>query len=33
VNHANAAFIGAVFVSNLPQPIAPSAHLVTVGWN
>jgi zinc transporter, ZIP family len=27
------AFIGAVFVSNMPQAIAPSADLATSGWN
>jgi ZIP family zinc transporter len=27
------AFIAAVFVSNIPQAIAPSADLVAVGWN
>jgi ZIP family zinc transporter len=27
------AFLGAVFVSNIPQAIAPSADLRTTGWN
>jgi zinc transporter, ZIP family len=27
------AFIGAVFVSNIPQAIAPSADLAAIGWN
>jgi ZIP family zinc transporter len=27
------AFIGAVFVSNIPQAIAPSADLAQVGWS
>jgi len=27
------AFIGAVFVSNIPQAIAPSAELAAVGWS
>jgi hypothetical protein len=26
------AFIAAVFVSNIPQAIAPSADLAAVGW-
>jgi len=29
----SAAFIGAVFVSNIPQAIAPSADLAATGWN
>jgi ZIP family zinc transporter len=29
----SAAFIGAVFVSNIPQAIAPSAELAATGWN
>lgn len=27
------AFVGAVFVSNIPQAIAPSADLAATGWN
>ena len=29
----SAAFIAAVFVSNIPQAVAPSANLATIGWN
>lgn len=29
----SAAFIGAVFISNLPQALAPSAALATSGWS
>ena len=29
----SAAFLGAVFVSNLPQALAPSAELATQGWS
>ena len=29
----SAAFVAAVFVSNIPQAVAPSADLATAGWN